>query len=241
MSFFVPVIPAFNKACKVLLLRVTDLQSISPDSHLEEGVTTLQNPFMKNTFNKTLTALNIALLILVLVGCATTSSIQVLPYGTFSSNNPLRDSSMTGNYLLKMDGTIIPYTGKATWRKKMITTVNEQNISNSEIEGFQQDGKFYGLFWGYREVIASGKITIYVMTQDIGTKNGGTSGFRRYGYKTKKRKLSVLELDDLRNWVKDCPHAYEKISISSSQIREKIKENPRYLNEIVEYYNNGCK
>lgn len=170
-------------------------------------------------------------------------------------------------YLLKNDGTKI-YGKYIKWeddyRDKDEIFIDEKAYPISEILAFRlSPEKFY---WkdgsNFYKKIIDGKISIYyamvnqsyttaTTTTSTPLSNGRTlertsGGQTRtysvpiYYYKWQDDK-NMVRLDShekLKEIVKDCPKAFEKVNMKSKKLSKLMRQNNNYLNEVITLYNN---
>ena len=183
-------------------------------------------------------------LLAVLAGCGSVNSLAVLPIGSLAAPEP-PNNGRVGNYLILNNGKLIDLDGTEKWSagffSKTLVTVAGTKVNFDEVSAYRRDGTYHLLKNGL-ELIEDGKLSVYITFQDIARNNGGSSTIRRYGYKIDNAgKMKYLSLDILKGIVKNCPTASAKLAVTNAELIKALQANPKYINEVVALYNNGCK
>jgi hypothetical protein len=170
--------------------------------------------------------------------------------GNFQGAKFVKDSN--DNYVELNDGSII-HGGKIKWGRLFSSAViiNDQKFKASEVKGIKENGIYrLNTSGGFLERIVDGKITIL---RDMGTRtttstvNGhlttSTYSYTQY-YMLRandEKLIAIRKNDDIKNMISSCPKALALMDLSKKQMKRAIKENPAYLNQVFETYNNDCK
>jgi len=157
-------------------------------------------------------------------------------------------------YIELKDGTKI-------FGKSLSITLNNYpkgkiKIDNNEYRIKDTHGYFDGNYYGrtrntYAIRFITGKINIYRANfgaqVDVTNFSGKTNTYDRpfcnyYAQKGDSTDLVlIMTFNDLKQIVKDCPKSFAMIDKSVKEMRQAMKENPLYLNEIISIYNKGCE
>jgi len=185
---------------------------------------------------------------------AISSAVNKIHYGAFNYHHSKEEQS--GNYLLKNDGTKV-FGDKISWKSGLLVKdqikIDDQKFKIPEIRGYFEKGVFHSRLKNeyIQRIVHGSKINIYVqftLVTTTSTDHGGfshTSTYTRTDHYSQRGENGQLEpfgsQKDIRQLVDGCPLAEEMASKSNHQIRKAIRQDPSYLNEIFEVYNNGCK
>jgi hypothetical protein len=197
----------------------------------------------------------LCLVIFFLIGVASISANKIY-WGFNTEPTYKRGESNNRNFIVKNDGTRI-YGKNISWSYGVLSshniTIDNEKYKITDIKGYQQDGVYYGRYHAeYLKRIVEGKLNVYykrdVRTVTYASQSGhGVSSHQEIDYYYYAQRGDEGEMkrlannDDIRQFVKDCAKSYEMIDKSDKEIRRSIKQDPDYLNEIFEIYNNDCK
>jgi hypothetical protein len=158
------------------------------------------------------------------------------------------------NYVLLNDGSRVS-GNKVSWKSGMFVKdqikIDDQKFAIHDTRGYCSNGVFYGRLGNeYIKRIVHGKLNIYydqeLVTSTTTTYTGVTHSTTRLRC---SHYVQLGDLGDLRplanqgdikDYVKDCPKAYEMANKSDRQLRRAIRKNSHYLNDIFILYNNDC-
>lgn len=210
-----------------------------------------QNSFLLH-YRTPLSAACFVFFALLAVGSA---KVNKLHCDAFRYNFPDEADSISSYVVLK-DGTKV-HGGNISWQNGLLkSTINVggKKIEISDTRGCFYGGRYYGRVGttGYARRIIHGKLNIYF------TRSAYTEKTRNNynSFETTTTRWMCLHYiqageegelvliggqKDLRKYVADCPAAANLIDKSNKEIRNEIKENPGYLNNVINIYNNGCK
>jgi hypothetical protein len=123
-----------------------------------------------------------------------------------------------------------------------------------EVAAYQRNGKYYkrfDRFFGERLVDGKSNLNVYMhqyertTTSTAGNGRMSTSTRVYCDYYVLKGEngtpVQILTQEDLARIVADCPKAVAQVQMKNKEMRKLIRDNPRYLNEIFETYNAGCR
>lgn len=194
-----------------------------------------------------------ALLFLILA--AGSAKVNKLHCGAFS-HEPTGDVYRElENYVLLNDGTRVSGQ-KVQWKSGMLVKdqirIDDQKFAIRETLGYSQGGIYYGRLGNeYIERIVHGTLNVYYSSEMETSTSTSSTGMirtttrmvcRYYVQKGDRGAMNpIANQKDIREWVKDCPIAYEMANKSDKQIRRSIRKDRKYLNEIFTTYNQGCR
>ncbi|RYY57153.1 MAG: hypothetical protein EOO09_03740 [Chitinophagaceae bacterium] len=192
------------------------------------------------------TAVLLFSIIALTAGCATTRHVSNFNYYT-------RNTGGKGSYLLMNDGKKI--TGSHVQWSDMPNTstwvsIDNQRYRRTEVKAVCQGGIYFIYYKGQylKRIITGNKLNVYSNIARFsigGAQNYETPG-RTYivcwlqrGSDGELVRYTGNEL--LATEVRDCPMAYGMAHKSSAEIRRLTKDDPDYLNRIVDIFNNNCR
>lgn len=170
-------------------------------------------------------------------------------------SNDLREGST--DIVEMIDGRIIE-----TGTMKVVTQayrpqvwIDGEKIPMKDVKGFRRNGVYYLQTKKYGSVrrVVQGVINIYERDYvDKATSKSQGPNPMTFEHKLDRtvyliEKNNSGEVDFLMNQkdiiaaVQDCPLAVQMADLKNSELAKQLKKNKRYLNEIFEVYNNGCK
>lgn len=178
-------------------------------------------------------------------------------FGKFNTNNIVEDTTDKRNYLVMADGAKM-YGNKITWKSNLLgkpqVTIDDNKYKVDEVKAYMDNGVYYLKREGktiFMRRIIHGKINVYVAWESRTSHYTDKYGIHETTY-TVELNLFQKGGDDEKVWymtaqkniedaVRDCPIALEMIQKEPKEMRELVKKDKNYLNEIIETYNNNCK
>ena len=185
--------------------------------------------------------------VLILVpGCTVAPVTSAL----FNPNVSVEEDYEEGNYLIRNDGSKVygkKIKGMYGIAVKDYISIDGQKFKPSEIKGYR-DGKF---FYGrhnsdYNKRVVHGAINIYVGQEIRRTTSNATNitrnETRTYNYyqKGENGELILFGDADIKYIVRGCAKAEAMADKSPKELRQALRKNPGYLNDIFEVYNKEC-
>jgi hypothetical protein len=158
------------------------------------------------------------------------------------------------NYLVKNDGTKI--YGKLIDYNNQEISIDDKKFAFPEIRAIKNEDIYYGKVDRHfaKRVVQGKKINIYndnfITTI---TTNRGASGTTSNSYDNvhiyyeleNSGNLILLtymkDLQELKELLKDCPKAMERLNKTPKEIRKTVNFDPFYINDTVKIYNNDCQ
>jgi len=170
---------------------------------------------------------------------------------SFDGRRSVEGPATAQNYLLKHDGSKV-YGSKIKGRSgdliKDWISIDNEKFKMSEIAGFKEDSTFYFRINNrYTPRVVKGKVNIYKQSVSSSSYDASThsTSYREYIYYFVQTgddtsQVYMLNNNNLKTLVADCPKAFEKVNYTAKELRKLIKGNKRYLNETLSLYNNNC-
>ncbi len=165
----------------------------------------------------------------------------------------MEDQADARNYILKYDGTKI-YTTESYFSAGIITKktikINDQEVNTADIKGMRRGNTYYERYKNsFVERIVHGKINVYSLSSTSYAHNAAvnrspvSSTYTDYYYQKgdESKLVSMEDLKDVQEAVKDCPAALELVSISTNEMWKNIRKDRSYVNKAFETYNKDCK
>ncbi|MFL5740095.1 MAG: hypothetical protein ACJ75B_07750 [Flavisolibacter sp.] len=197
-----------------------------------------------------------ALALVLFICIAAASGVNKIHYGAFNYYKNYEEK-VQGSYLVKNDGTRI-YGKHVSWKSGLLTKnkieIDDQVFKIPEIVGYYQEGKYYGRLGNsdyILRIVHGKKVNVYVeftqVTQTSTYQGGMTSthSYTRTDHFAQKGEtgplVSIGGQKAIKEFLSDCPLSVQMIELSGHKIRRAIKDNPNYMNEIFEVYNNDCR
>lgn len=188
----------------------------------------------------------ILFLIYYSIGCSSSSSLaytgtgKILRYistvyavdGTGKSYVDLKDGQ-------RIYGDVVDIWGNGF---KIKIVVNKVKYDLDKVQDLQRGNeKFYTVFNKelYHTIVREGKVGIYLRSMSA----TGSSGYKSFYklYYSKNGELAPLQsLKDISNAIGDCSVTQSVNSLTMEDLKEKSKENIRFINELFEKYNKEC-
>jgi len=161
-------------------------------------------------------------------------------------------------YLELKDGSKIysdTITTKLGRKVKDQIKAGDKIFKMKDTRGYYAGGNYYGFYSMYGNIYVKrfiqGKINLYFSEHNGNFPTTDSKGHTREYYSAfcnhyyqigDSTELVMFQtFEDIKKLVKDCPKSLAMINKDIKEIRQAIKENPAYLNEVFTVYNNGCK
>ncbi|MBS1655547.1 MAG: hypothetical protein JSU05_11920 [Bacteroidetes bacterium] len=203
---------------------------------------------MNSNPKKNIYSIFIAITFLVIATAST--SVSKLHCGAFSLK-PDGEYVTDKNYVELNDGTRI-FGDKIKFSFSAYVKVDDVKYKLSDTKGYSENGIYY---YRYKKTfyqrIVHGKLNVYTSHEFITTTSTDHAGFSHttgrthcYFYVQQGEDGPLKQIggqSQIKEYVKDCPKAYEMIDKSNKEIRQALREDPSYLNKIFITYNDGCK
>lgn len=186
---------------------------------------------------------------------ASCGSINKIHCGAFAEL-PRGEDNENRNYVELATGEKV-YGNKITYTSGFLSKnqvkVDDNKYPNKEVNGFYHDGKYTLVYKGNSfDRIVHGKLNVYYTSNwvtdthtSMNTNVTTTSTrmvcafFVQVGDRGPLKQIGGQK--DIKEFVKDCPKAWDMANKSNKEIRRAIRADHFYLNEIFITYNDGCK
>ena len=182
----------------------------------------------------------------VLLAQETKSQWKTIQCSSFSLRSYGEDSTDKRNYLELIDGTKV-YGQEISWQRglgKNEVKIDDKRYDFKDVRGYFKKGRVslrIGNDFAIRFIL--GKLSVYFLeTFQPSFERGSQTRMVCDIYVQGKSGLDrVVDKEDIMDWVKDCPKSAAMINKTNKEIKEAIRKNNDYLNQIFIIYNNDCR
>ncbi|HYV53522.1 MAG TPA: hypothetical protein VE933_02935 [Chitinophagaceae bacterium] len=187
---------------------------------------------------------------------AGSAKVNKLSCGAFNHTSYGETGGESDYYVLLNDGTKVYGDRKIKWHSGLIVKdvikVDDQKFAIKDTRGYYANGTYFGRYkHEYVKRIIHGKLNVYYSEYWVSETTKDASGFTHTSshlsctHYVQVGDMGELEAiastKDIKEYVKDCPIAYEMLDKKDKQIRKAIRRNSNYMNEVFIAYNNNCK
>lgn len=145
---------------------------------------------------------------------------------------------------LEEEGTfIVMDDGSKVYGKKIRTitfggvSMDKHRYHLNDVKAFQVDGYYYVRYSiSYIKRIIHGRANIYSLPN-----NSYNSYYIQMGDEGEIIPLSSNNLEAFASFFKDCPNVYEKLNVTKKELHKTLRENHKYIYQLIQEYNTKCK
>ncbi|MBC7848464.1 MAG: hypothetical protein H7Y31_01950 [Chitinophagaceae bacterium] len=189
-------------------------------------------------------------LLFIGLSCSAQLKVNQLHYGAFNYKNKVEGDVSKGNFVEMNDGKKI-YGDKVGWKDGMFSKaeviLDAEKFKFLDVKGYQKDGIY---FIRYEKIfirrLVRGKLNVYIQfVESMDMSGGRTTSYTRTNHYIQKGDGAPITIlagpKEIKEHVADCPISMDMISLKTSEFRKALRQNPNYMNEIFDVYNNDCK